>query len=89
VLAGVRFDRVNHGVDTGRGGGGGRQSERQRGVQDRHVRIQLGRDDARFARLTGRDDGDVGDFGTCAGGAWNLDQRQAFPPDLPYSVGFL
>ena len=84
--AGVRFDRMHHGVDAGGGRHAGRQAQGQAGVEDGQVRIQLRRDHTHLAGGARGDDGDVRHFRTRAGRGRQLHQGQALAMDIADAI---
>ena len=84
--AGVGFDSMDHGVNCGSRGMHRRQTERQVGIQQHHIAIQLRGHHAHFAVFTGGENRDVGYFGAGSGGRRDLHQRQTRPFDLIHAV---
>ena len=68
VAPGVGLDGMDHGVDAGGRRGQARQPEREPGVEQHVVGVELRRDHAHLAGLAGGQDRDIGDFRAGAGG---------------------
>ena len=78
VDRGIGLDGVDQGVQAGEGRDQGWKPDRQLGVEQGHLREEIGADDSLFQFFLGiGKNGDGGDFAAGAGGGGDEDHRQS------------